>query len=78
MELSQTAEIANRVGVVGAMIFAIPNQAIRFADEDFKVGRSEDSLIAKSWRLFIDNPDWDEVLVRLPMVKAVVRGMDAV
>jgi PhoPQ-activated pathogenicity-related protein len=31
----------------------IPNQPIRFADEDF--GRSEDSLIAKTWDLYIRN-----------------------
>ncbi|OHB50001.1 MAG: hypothetical protein A2Y10_13785 [Planctomycetes bacterium GWF2_41_51] len=52
----------------------VPNQPIRFLDESS--GRTEDQIIAYSWRKFLDGGDvnWP---VQLPMVKAVVKCMDA-
>lgn len=38
----------------------------------------QDSLIAFTWDHFLNNPDDAEWLVRLPMVKASVRAMDAI
>eukprot|EP00160_Parvularia_atlantis_P003841 Unigene1322_Nuclearia_a/m.4205 Unigene1322_Nuclearia_a/g.4205 ORF Unigene1322_Nuclearia_a/g.4205 Unigene1322_Nuclearia_a/m.4205 type:complete len:523 (+) Unigene1322_Nuclearia_a:59-1627(+) len=52
----------------------IPNQPIKFADEDF--GRSEDAFLAKTWDNFIKTRDGLQI-GRLPMVKASVRAMDA-
>ncbi|MHC4638401.1 MAG: PhoPQ-activated protein PqaA family protein [Planctomycetota bacterium] len=55
-------------------ISAIPNQPLQFSDE---IGtRSEDEIIAYSWDKFLHGADayWP---VQLPMVKAVVRCMDA-
>ncbi|GAM18245.1 hypothetical protein SAMD00019534_014200 [Acytostelium subglobosum LB1] len=54
----------------------IPNQPIMFNNDGHE--RSEDNLIAYTWRHFINytnDPIW---LARLPMTKAVVKAMDAV
>jgi len=57
----------------------IPNEPCYFASEGFNVRRSEDAIIAYTWEHFLQdsthNASW---LVRLPMVKAVVRAMDAI
>jgi PhoPQ-activated pathogenicity-related protein len=54
---------------------AIPNQPLQFADETKP--RSEDEIIAYSWRKFLQGGDayWP---AQLPMVKSVVRCMDAI
>ena len=44
-------DIAVSSGNIIAELNKIPNQPIKFADEDS--GRSEDSLIAKTWDLYI-------------------------
>lgn len=53
----------------------VPNQPLYFSDESF--GRVEDEIIAYSWDKFLTGGDnyWP---VQLPMVKSVVRCMDAV
>ncbi len=60
---------------VVVVLSAVPNQPLRFADESFN--RSEDQIIAYSWDKFLRGGDsfWP---VQLPMVKSVVRCMDAV
>ncbi|XP_059147518.1 autocrine proliferation repressor protein A-like [Physella acuta] len=40
--------------------------------------RYEDSIIAWTWRTFLENGSNPEIILRLPMTKAVVRGMDTV
>ena len=40
--------------------------------------RSEDGIIALTWRHFLDYPDQPEWLLRFPMVKASLRCMDMV
>jgi len=54
---------------------AVPNQPLQFSDETEP--RTEDEIIAYSWDKFLRSGDanWP---VQLPMVKAVVRCMDAV
>lgn len=54
---------------------AVPNQPLHFTDE--MTPRSEDEIIAYSWDKFLQGGDvnWP---VQLPMVKSVVRCMDAV
>ncbi|EFA75636.1 PhoPQ-activated pathogenicity-related protein [Heterostelium album PN500] len=54
----------------------IPNQPIMFFNDG--VGRSEDALIAYTWRHFLNNTEDPVWLARLPMTKAVVKAMDAV
>ncbi len=53
----------------------VPNQPLQFSDETFT--RSEDEIIAYSWDKFLRGGD-DYWPVQLPMVKSVVRCMDAV
>jgi len=54
---------------------AVPNQPLQFSDETSP--RTEDEIIAYSWDKFLQGGDanWP---VQLPMVKSVVRCMDAV
>ena len=63
---------ATRTVVVG--MSAVPNQPLLFADQTSTL--SEDEIIAYSWDKFFETGDstWP---VQLPMVKAVVRAMDA-
>jgi PhoPQ-activated pathogenicity-related protein len=67
--------IAAQSGAVVINVEQIPNQPLRFAGEERT--RSEDALIAYSWKKFIDTGD-DRWPALLPMTKAVVRSMDAV
>lgn len=67
-------------GTVVAMIQAIPNQPLLFADE--KDTRSEDAIIAHSYDQYMtgheeENPDmtWPALL---PMTRAAVRAMDTI
>lgn len=53
---------------------AVPNQPLHFLDESSY--RSEDQIIAYTWRKFLDGGDYNWP-AQLPMVKAAVRCMDA-
>lgn len=65
---------------VFARISCIPNTPIHFADEHdphfLSQGRYEDDIIAYTWLKYFQthDPSWP---LRMPMTKAVVRGMDA-
>jgi PhoPQ-activated pathogenicity-related protein len=54
----------------------IPNEPLTFANDSFGP-RTEDQIIAYTWRKYLDSGDatWP---LRLPMTKAVVRAMDTV
>ncbi|MBX3415675.1 MAG: putative Ig domain-containing protein [Pirellulales bacterium] len=56
-------------------LFSVPNQPLLFAGET--ASRSEDSIIAYSWRKYLEtgDPTWP---VNLPMTRAALRAMDAV
>lgn len=64
---------ANTRSVI-VILKAVPNQPLHFLDESSY--RSEDQIIAYTWRKFLDSADsnWP---AQLPMVKAVVKCMDA-
>ena len=68
-------QIALATGSVVAEVKDIPNQPLVFADDGRP--RSEDDLLAYTWRKCLDSGDvrWPG---QLPMTKAVVRAMDAV
>ena len=80
-------KIAKDTGGIAANIYFVPNQRTRFiGDWDDKYvdkGRMEDQIIAYTWKRFLDTPNLgpqtDEPfwLLRYPMVKAVVKAMDA-
>jgi PhoPQ-activated pathogenicity-related protein len=55
-------------------VSAVPNEPLRFSDE--ASARTEDEIIAYSWNKYFETGDetWP---AQLPMVKAVVRAMDA-
>jgi len=71
----QYRQLAAGTGSVIAIVSAVPNQPLWFADENEP--RIEDEIIAYSWDKFLRGGDanWP---VQLPMVKSVVRAMDAV
>jgi PhoPQ-activated pathogenicity-related protein len=67
--------IAATSGMVVAGLLQVPNQPLTFAGET--ASRSEDSIIAYSWRKYSEtgDPTWP---VNLPMTRAAMRAMDAV
>lgn len=68
-------EVALATGTVVAALGTIPNQPLIFHGDGKP--RSEDDLIAYTWNQFMTTGDetWP---ARLPMVKSVVRAMDAI
>lgn len=62
-------------GLVYVNIKQIPNEKLVFHN-DWKSSRTEDGIIALTWRHFLDYPDQPEWLLRFPMVKACLRAMD--
>lgn len=38
----------------------------------YKSGRTEDGIIARTWRMFVENPTEPDVLLRLPMTKVLL------
>lgn len=70
--------VAEEIGIVASYVRQIPNQPIVFGDDPTERRRSEDTLIAYTWRKFIDNPQspGPEVLARFPMTKAVIKAYE--
>lgn len=67
--------IANALGAVVAIVRQVPNQPLRFADEEDNP-RREDEILAYSMNKYMETGDetWP---VHLAMTKSVVRAMDA-
>ncbi|XP_005102804.2 autocrine proliferation repressor protein A [Aplysia californica] len=63
---------------VGATVKQIPNQPTVFLKDPERKERKEDAIIAWTWKQFINNSSFPDILLRLPMTKAVVRAMDTV
>ncbi|WP_252177372.1 PhoPQ-activated protein PqaA family protein [Endozoicomonas sp. 4G] len=58
-----------------AILRDVPNQPLTFEDG---VPRSEDDLVAFSWQTFLEDPENNGFMpVQWPMVKSVIRAMDA-
>jgi PhoPQ-activated pathogenicity-related protein len=70
-----TAQLAKGSHSIVTELKMVPNQPLVFAGETRR--RSEDSLIAYTWRKFLEtgDPKWP---ARLPMTKAAVRAMDTI
>jgi len=68
-------QLAAATRAVVVEMTAVPNQPLQFADQPAAL--TEDQIIAYSWHKFFDTGDasWP---VQLPMVKSVIRCMDAV
>ncbi|CAD5123088.1 DgyrCDS11464 [Dimorphilus gyrociliatus] len=78
--IRRAGQLCVQVGAVAAYLWQIPNQPIRLRedDDDTQDGRVEDSLIALTWRLYLEDPTSKDILLRLPMTKAVVKAMDTI
>mmetsp|Transcript_25094 Transcript_25094/g.47164 ORF Transcript_25094/g.47164 Transcript_25094/m.47164 type:complete len:523 (+) Transcript_25094:89-1657(+) len=64
-------------GTITGAFFQVPNEHILFTEDPKQQSRTEDAIIAYTWDHFLNKPDEPEWLVRLPMVKSVLRAMDA-
>ncbi|MBL9124643.1 MAG: putative Ig domain-containing protein [Planctomycetaceae bacterium] len=66
--------IAAATGAVFIDLYSVPSQPLLFAGETSS--RSEDSIIAYSWRKYLEtgDPTWP---LNLPMTRAAMRAMDA-
>jgi len=77
--VTAVTEIAGIAGYFGTFLLQVPNQPIVFANDPDQVGRTEDKMIAWTWRTFLDTPNPNpEMVARMPMTKSGVRAMDAI
>ena len=73
------ASIAVGTGTVVAILFQAPNSPVIFASDPARQSRSEDALVAWTWRQFmLEHPDQPEWTAYYPMAKSAVKAMDAV
>ncbi|XP_041364388.1 autocrine proliferation repressor protein A-like [Gigantopelta aegis] len=69
--------MAMSTGIVAGNLKMIPNEPITFTDDPTHKSRGEDSIIAWTWRTFVEiNNTSPEYLLRFPMTKAAVRALD--
>ncbi|XP_046562184.1 autocrine proliferation repressor protein A-like [Haliotis rubra] len=69
--------MAVSTGTICANLRQVPNQPVIFKNDPSRMSRSEDAVIAWTWKVFVeDHPDRPEWLLRLPMTKSAVRAMD--
>ncbi|KAL4239703.1 hypothetical protein ACF0H5_000507 [Mactra antiquata] len=74
-----TTIVAVTTNSIGANLKMIPNQPITFKADPIQKSRSEDAIIAWTWKTFVDQKGADpEILLRMPMTKAGVRALDTV
>ncbi|KAK7112150.1 autocrine proliferation repressor protein A-like [Littorina saxatilis] len=73
-----TTMLGASTGAVSANLKQIPNQPVVFKADPSQQSRHEDAVIAWTWKTFIENSSDPEILLRMPMTKAVVRAMDTI
>ncbi|CAF3581131.1 unnamed protein product [Rotaria sp. Silwood1] len=73
-----TSMVAVGTGSIAVDLQDIPNAPIRFPADPTNRSRHEDSLIAWTWKTFIDNSSNLYAPINIPMTKASYRAMDAV
>jgi PhoPQ-activated pathogenicity-related protein len=76
-DLLVAATLAMNTGTIAGTLFQVPNEHMVFTSDPIQQSRTEDAIIAFTWDHFLKYPDQPEWLVRLPMVKSVLRAMDA-
>ncbi|KAL5017808.1 hypothetical protein ScPMuIL_003530 [Solemya velum] len=77
--VTMTIRLAVSTGAVACNLQMVPNQPIVFKDDPSSAQRYEDAIIAWTWKKYVDKNGSDpEILLRMPMTKAVVRAMDTV
>lgn len=70
------AQVAVETRSSAAVVYQIPNQPCVFMEDSTQAKRTEDDIIAYTWRHFIDDVRRDEWPLRLPMTKAAARALD--
>lgn len=71
--------VAATTGVVGMVVFQIPNCPMVYPSDPEQRGRSEDAMIAWAWHEYLVDPTKNATwLPRLPMTKAAMQCMRAV
>ncbi|CAH1802107.1 unnamed protein product [Owenia fusiformis] len=78
--LDAVAEVAVRLGSAGAFLKQIPNQPMYlYQSAEPERRRSEDALIAWTWRHYIETNRSDpEMILQFPMVKAAKMAFDTI
>ena len=75
-DLLVSAYLATHTATITATLFSIPACPIVFKEDPLQEKRYEDAIIAFTWSHFHKYPDKPEWLLRMPMTKAGVRGLD--
>ncbi|CAF1221234.1 unnamed protein product [Rotaria magnacalcarata] len=74
---SVVTALALSTGSVAVELKQVPNQPMRFMADPTQQSRTEDAIIAWTWKIFIEqNGTNPYILLRMPMTKAAVRAMD--
>ncbi|GMH73865.1 hypothetical protein TrRE_jg9245 [Triparma retinervis] len=76
-DIRVASALATGSGTITGAFFQVPNEHVVFKEDPEQMSRTEDAIIAYTWDHFLRHPDKPEWLVRLPMVKSVLRAMDA-
>lgn len=76
-DVQVSVALAVNTGTITGVFFQVPNEHIVFTEDPIQQSRTEDAIIAYTWDHFLKDPSQPEWLVRLPMVKSVLRAMDA-
>jgi len=72
---------ANDTGIVTGYVMSVPNQPVHFYNDPSFRRRTEDAIIAWTWRTYLDSPDDESdqtIIERMPMTKAAKRGLDTI
>jgi PhoPQ-activated pathogenicity-related protein len=73
------SRFANESKVVFGYIKQVPNQPTIFANDPNQYTRFDDHFISWTWREYLDSPNPNNtILARMPMTKAVKRGLDTI
>lgn len=71
--------LANDTKVIAGYVKQVPNQPVVFWNDPDEEVRIEDTIIAWTWRTYLDAPVKDNtVIARMPMTKAAKRGLDTI
>lgn len=77
-EVQSAARMSTKTGSIVVVLGNEPQQLLTFAADPKSIQRKEDAIKAFSWKQSMDHPGRPEWPIEMPMVKAVVRGLDAV
>lgn len=71
----QILALVRKTGTIAVSVSDVPNQFLTFNDD--RLPRREDSIVARSWALFLQDPQQHALTpLHLPMMQAVIKTMD--